>query len=312
MCSTLEKLKDGPPKEYEELIQKLEGDVRMHIRVEQQMRLHIENLQQRIEDLERENTSNLKKVKLEMKELKTEKKRLTELLNIKDEQLETAKRTSNDTSSISRYKKKLKDLEYLYEARISELVEELHFYKNRSHLKPEKSNLKNPHCASTNTFGRIEEIEIVNREECENDTDIDPPEELSNTERQVMVEKAKNIGNDSLLISFYKKKLDDNHTSKKLMKYGSKMKEPQKPQPKKNYTHRTSGPLRQRDVNVEDKDSGISNSMYCQSSSQRQISGYIAKHYQIPKKERSVHMETQYTAGSEISESIRQMQSNAA
>ena len=32
------------PKDYEEIIQKLEGDVRSHIRVEQQMRLHIENI----------------------------------------------------------------------------------------------------------------------------------------------------------------------------------------------------------------------------------------------------------------------------
>lgn len=32
------------PKEYEELVQKLEGDVWMHIRVEQQMWLHIENM----------------------------------------------------------------------------------------------------------------------------------------------------------------------------------------------------------------------------------------------------------------------------
>ena len=53
--SISDKYKDGPPKEYEEVIIKLEGDIRMHIRVEQQMRLHIENLQQRIEDLEREN-----------------------------------------------------------------------------------------------------------------------------------------------------------------------------------------------------------------------------------------------------------------
>ena len=48
------KTEAGPPREYEELVQKLEGDVRMHIRVEQQMRLHIENLQQQIEDLRKE------------------------------------------------------------------------------------------------------------------------------------------------------------------------------------------------------------------------------------------------------------------
>lgn len=45
----------------------------MHIRVEQQMRLHIENLQQKIEDLERENNNNIKKVKTDLRDLKIEK-----------------------------------------------------------------------------------------------------------------------------------------------------------------------------------------------------------------------------------------------
>lgn len=45
----------------------------MHIRVEQQMRLHIENLQQKIEDLERENNNNVKKVKTDLRDLKIEK-----------------------------------------------------------------------------------------------------------------------------------------------------------------------------------------------------------------------------------------------
>ena len=34
----------GPPKQYEDIIIKLEGDIRSHIRIEQQMRLHIENV----------------------------------------------------------------------------------------------------------------------------------------------------------------------------------------------------------------------------------------------------------------------------
>lgn len=73
MQSVSDKYKDGPPREYEEVIIKLEGDIRMHIRVEQQMRLHIENLQQRIEDLERENDRNIKGYKQEIKDLKVEK-----------------------------------------------------------------------------------------------------------------------------------------------------------------------------------------------------------------------------------------------
>ena len=41
-------------KEYEEVIQKFEGDIRKHIRIEQQMKLHSESLTQKIEDKEKE------------------------------------------------------------------------------------------------------------------------------------------------------------------------------------------------------------------------------------------------------------------
>jgi hypothetical protein len=41
-------------KDYEEVIQKFEGDIRKHIRIEQQMKLHSESLQQKIEDKEKE------------------------------------------------------------------------------------------------------------------------------------------------------------------------------------------------------------------------------------------------------------------
>jgi hypothetical protein len=41
-----------PPKEYEKLIQKLEADVRTHIRVEQQLKLHIETVHNKLEELE--------------------------------------------------------------------------------------------------------------------------------------------------------------------------------------------------------------------------------------------------------------------
>lgn len=41
-----------PPKEYEKVIQKLEADIRNHIRVEQQLKLHIETIHNKLEDLE--------------------------------------------------------------------------------------------------------------------------------------------------------------------------------------------------------------------------------------------------------------------
>jgi tRNA U34 5-carboxymethylaminomethyl modifying enzyme MnmG/GidA len=42
------------PKVFEEIIQKLEADIRKHIRIEHQLKLHIESTEDRIEELERE------------------------------------------------------------------------------------------------------------------------------------------------------------------------------------------------------------------------------------------------------------------
>jgi len=45
---------DLPPEEYETQLQDYEAEVRNHIKVEQQLKLHIEVLQEKIDDLEKE------------------------------------------------------------------------------------------------------------------------------------------------------------------------------------------------------------------------------------------------------------------
>jgi hypothetical protein len=42
-----------PPMEYEEIIQKLEADIRKHIRIQNQLKLHIESLQGKIDEKEK-------------------------------------------------------------------------------------------------------------------------------------------------------------------------------------------------------------------------------------------------------------------
>ena len=42
------------PKVFEEIIQGLEADIRKHIRIEHQLKLHIESVEDRVEELERE------------------------------------------------------------------------------------------------------------------------------------------------------------------------------------------------------------------------------------------------------------------
>ena len=47
----------GCPTVYEELIQNLEQEVRKHIRIEQKLKLHIESVEQKVEELEKEQTA---------------------------------------------------------------------------------------------------------------------------------------------------------------------------------------------------------------------------------------------------------------
>jgi len=50
----------GPPEVYEEIMQGLEADIRKHIRIEHQLKLHIESVEDRVEELEREQEGCLK------------------------------------------------------------------------------------------------------------------------------------------------------------------------------------------------------------------------------------------------------------
>lgn len=214
------------------------------------------------------------------------------MLNIRDEQIQHTKRLGVDDSSVNKYKQKIKDLERHYEARIAELVDELRVYKRSGHsraalksdgtkssrsIKKASNKTQKEHLATGSTFGRGYDHDTSYREDVDLDTDITPAEELNSADRRRMVEKAENIGNDSLLISFYKKKIEDNK-HKKVQE--------------QSYTHRTSAPLKPRDENIDrEADSSHMNSVYIQSSSQRYISGYMPKHYQIPKKEGSSHLD---------------------
>ena len=51
---TTDKSMPEAPHDYEQMLVKLEGDIRMHIRIEQQLKLHIESVQQKLEDSEKQ------------------------------------------------------------------------------------------------------------------------------------------------------------------------------------------------------------------------------------------------------------------
>lgn len=47
----------GPPKEYEKIIQKLEADIRGHIRLEHEMKIHMDYLEAKVEKFEKDQKS---------------------------------------------------------------------------------------------------------------------------------------------------------------------------------------------------------------------------------------------------------------
>lgn len=145
---------------------------------------------------------------------------------------------------------------------------------------PKSSNFdweRNENIFSVNTIRMMNDPKITRRDDIDLDTDIIPAEELDSSEKKKMVENVENIGNDTLLINFYKNKVEDQQKENS-------------PDRKhyQNYTERTSVPLKTRDLNrVKEEDTLNTNSGYLQSNSKRQLSGYIPKHYQIPKKGKS-------------------------
>ena len=76
------------PNDYEQMIQKLEGDVRNHIRIEQQLKLHIESIQNKLEELERQKDGPNKKQQDQIDLLKRDKRRMDELITIKENQVD--------------------------------------------------------------------------------------------------------------------------------------------------------------------------------------------------------------------------------
>ena len=66
----------------------MEGDIRTHIRVEQQIKIHLDNVLQKLEDTEKQRDIDIEELKCRTKELKADKKRLEELLSMKEKQIE--------------------------------------------------------------------------------------------------------------------------------------------------------------------------------------------------------------------------------
>ncbi|CAI2386564.1 unnamed protein product [Moneuplotes crassus] len=99
-----------PPMEYEEIIQKLEGDIRKHIRVQNQLKLHIESLQGRVDDKEKESvvknqqiidlTEHMEALRGSIAEMNQKKKQ--EIKQLKDQSDREIKRITEENKKLNK------------------------------------------------------------------------------------------------------------------------------------------------------------------------------------------------------------------
>ncbi|TNV81495.1 hypothetical protein FGO68_gene2959 [Halteria grandinella] len=111
---------ENVPLQYEEAIQKLERDIRTHIAFENQMRIHIENLTGKQEEHEGALAQLTQKYEDELSVIKREKRRLDDLLTIREDECTKLKHSIEDLKSTilrqnEEYAAKLRRLEERYE-----------------------------------------------------------------------------------------------------------------------------------------------------------------------------------------------------
>lgn len=100
--------KEGPPTTYEKIIQKLEADIRGHIRLEHEMKIHMDYLEGKIEKIEKDQTQKDELVAKQQRQIESFNDKIKLLRGDRDEKDGIAKKFKklNETLSL-----KLQDLQ---------------------------------------------------------------------------------------------------------------------------------------------------------------------------------------------------------
>lgn len=114
--------------EHEEMLRKFEGDVRMHIRIEQQMKLHIETLQDKIDEQTKKMEEEARKFEDGLLEVKREKRRLDDLLTLREKEVSGLEDKLKQAGA--KYYRTLGFTLFRYEKDIGKMLLELKCYKN--------------------------------------------------------------------------------------------------------------------------------------------------------------------------------------
>ena len=87
---------DEPPADYEQMLQKYEAEVRNHIKIEQQLKLHIECVQDKLEEQEKLLRAELKQREGEKSENALELNRYKDLLSLREQEVESYKKLAKE------------------------------------------------------------------------------------------------------------------------------------------------------------------------------------------------------------------------
>eukprot|EP00347_Sterkiella_histriomuscorum_P023839 403333209 len=103
---------DEPPKDYEAMLQKYEAEVRNHIKIEQQLKLHIECVQDKLDDSEKAREKMKKEKSSQDEEITKDLQRYKELLSLREKEIESLKKEYKRVlSGNEEFKKKIDLLE---------------------------------------------------------------------------------------------------------------------------------------------------------------------------------------------------------
>mmetsp|Transcript_3673 Transcript_3673/g.3602 ORF Transcript_3673/g.3602 Transcript_3673/m.3602 type:complete len:164 (-) Transcript_3673:1259-1750(-) len=110
---------EEPPKEYEKMLQKLEADIRGHIRLEHEMKIHLDYLEGRVEELENENSALGNEKKRHDKKVSSIEDKLKQVRDEKNEELAKMEKQKNQLQEmIDELEKKNRSIADKYEKEI--------------------------------------------------------------------------------------------------------------------------------------------------------------------------------------------------
>ena len=85
---------EDPPSDYEQMLQKYEAEVRNHIKIEQQLKLHIECVQDKLEDQEKQLKKEITQREGEKSETELELNRYKDLLSLREKEIDSFKKAA--------------------------------------------------------------------------------------------------------------------------------------------------------------------------------------------------------------------------